>query len=456
MVLLLHSAVIERERRAALVSALLLLTLVGSWALGSEMTWFRHVAIAGFWGAALAFFLPLSRPAPIRIGPPAAGEAGRVDERDIIFAREEYEPGSEAFRTYYARHPEKKAVDDRLRRLPALLESGGLYYDPTLARRIRGEFDRLESLTRDVDGPVKTVPNRSGGAGVGASTNVGTNAGTGPSTDPGTETGTDPNTDLKAATGWVKRRVLELGADEVGVAKLDPRYVYSHVGRGPEPWGQPIEPTHPYAIVFTLEMRAEAVAAAPRLPITKETSRNYLRAAEISIRVAGEIRQRGYEARAHIAGSNYQVMAPPLAHAAGLGELGRLGYVISRRFGPRIRLGVVTTNLPLVSDDPVVFGVQDFCAVCRKCALACPSGSIPAGEKSVVRGIEKWPLEVESCLHYWRVAGSDCGLCMRVCPYSHPPTLVHNLVRWALPRSAVARRVSAWGDDWLYGSRSRR
>lgn len=428
---------IERERRAALVSGLVLLAVALAWVAGSGAASFRFAALAAVWGGAAAFFLPLSPPTPIRIRPPAAGEAARVDERDMMFAREDYAPGTEAYRRYYARHPEKKAVDDRIRRLPPLLAPGGRYYEFALAGRIRAEFARLERWIREVDGPV-TAPGEDG-----------PREADGPTTAPAED-------GPREATDWVKRRVLELGAAEVGVARLDPRHVYSHVGRGPEPWGAPIEATHPFAIAFTLEMRAAAVATAPRLPITQETSRNYLRAAEISIQLAREIRAAGHPARAHIAGSNYQVMATPVAHDAGLGELGRLGYLISPRFGPRIRLGVVTTTLPLRPDGPIVFGVQDFCAVCRKCATNCPSGSIPAGDPSVVRGVEKWPLEVESCLHYWRVAGTDCGLCMRVCPYSHPPTLTHNLVRWALRRSAVARRVSAWADDLLYGARVRR
>jgi epoxyqueuosine reductase QueG len=144
-------------------------------------------------------------------------------------------------------------------------------------------------------------------------------------------------------------------------------------------------------------------------------------------------------------------MLPPVAHAAGLGELGRMGYLISPRFGARIRLGAVTTDLPLIPDRPVVFGVQDFCSACRKCAVNCPSGAIPAEGKEWVRGVEKWQLGIEKCLHYWRVLGTDCGLCMKVCPYSHPPSFVHNLVRCGIGRSAFARKVSIWGDDLLYG-----
>jgi reductive dehalogenase len=255
-------------------------------------------------------------------------------------------------------------------------------------------------------------------------------------------------------TAEIKALITGWGADEVGVTRLDPMFVYSHVGRGPERWGTPIENRHAFAIAFTLEMDYACVEAAPELDITEETARKYLLGAEISIRLAAHIRSLGYPARAHIAGSNYQIMLPPVAVQAGLGELGRFGYLISPRFGARVRLGAVTTDLPLVPDKPVAFGAADFCEKCRKCAVNCPSGAIPTGKRTPVRGISKWPLKVEQCLYYWRLVGTDCGLCMKVCPFSHPPTLVHRLVRAGIRRSSFARQVSAWGDDLFYGKKA--
>ncbi len=175
----------------------------------------------------------------------------------------------------------------------------------------------------------------------------------------------------------------------------------------------------------------------------------------IAVELARYIRNLGYPARAHVSDSNYQIMMPAVAHDAGLGELSRMGYLISRKFGARVRLGGITTNLPLVPDRPVVFGVQDFCQVCLKCAENCPSSAIPTGAKTTVRGVEKWQLNIQSCHRYWRVAGTDCGLCMRVCPFSHPPTFLHNIVRKGIAHSAIARRMSVWGDDLLYGRRVR-
>lgn len=344
----------------------------------------------------------------------------RVDERTTMFAREEYKPGTEKYERYYSLHPEHKGFDDRLRQLPPLMTPGGRYYDHEVAQSIQHTFKTIAGMTDQVDGEVSSE-----------------------------QTQVDPS----ARTAAIRQKLEEMHAGEVGIARLNPALVYSHVGRGPEPWGKPIHLNHRYAIVYTLEMDYDRVERAPDIITTQESARQYLRAAKISIDLAAWIRGQGWSARAHISDSNYQIILPAVAHDSGLGEISRMGYLISRRYGPRVRLGAVTTDLPLVPDAPTAFGVQDFCRRCLKCATNCPSKAIPAGGKVNVRGVEKWQLDVERCLWYWRVAGTDCGLCMRVCPYSHPPSMVHRIIRYGIERSAFARVVSVWGEDLFYGRR---
>ncbi len=406
----------EGERRATCVSLTTCFLILALWLGGDAVLTYPRtlhlMAVAAAGLLAILFFGPWGRCRPIEIGEITE----RVDERDVIFAREEYAPGTERHEVYYARRPEKAAVDEMLRSLPPILEPGGRYYEPEAAERTQSLFTEIEAMLTRVDGPVAPE-------------------------------------EMPCDTEAIKSLALHLGADEVGIASLHPMFVYSHVGRGPETWGASIENRHRFAIVMAFEMDLTCVAQAPHLPITEESATQYRRGARVSIALAEKIRARGYPARAHIAGSNYQVMLPPLGHAAGLGELGRMGYLISPRFGARMRLGAVTTDLRLIPDRPIAFGVQDFCRRCLKCAANCPSGAIPREEKTLVRGVRKWPLDIEQCLRYWRTVGTDCGLCMRVCPYSHPSTWTHNLIRAGLRRSAFARAVSIWGDDLLYGRR---
>ena len=131
-----------------------------------------------------------------------------------------------------------------------------------------------------------------------------------------------------------------------------------------------------------------------------------------------------------------------------------MGLLITPRLGPRVRLGVVTTEMPLLpdapGDDP---SVLDFCTVCSKCATTCPVGAIPSGPRSEIDGALRWRIDDATCYRYWCRVGTDCGACMRVCPYSHPDSPAHAVVRWAIRRSASARRALLWLDDLFYGHR---
>ena len=343
----------------------------------------------------------------------------RFDERDTIFARFDLERDTEHYNEYYDAHPELKEVDDGIRQLPALLSPGGKRYDILRAPLVEALFELEKRNAAFVDGEAA----------------------------PSKKVQLDPS----SAASLLKGIARQLGAADAGIAALTRRYVYSHVGRGSEPWGAQINTSHRYVIAFTVPMRFDAVSHAPDIRITEETAQQYVFAQTISLTLAAYIRRLGYPARAHVSGSNYQVILPAVAYEAGLGEPGRLGYLISPKLGARIRLGAITTDLPLETDEPVNFGVQDFCTRCRKCATACPSAAIPKGEKSLVRGIEKWQLNSERCFRYWRLVGTDCGLCMKVCPFSHPDTLAHNIIRLGIRRSAVARRVAYWGEVLFYG-----
>ncbi len=226
--------------------------------------------------------------------------------------------------------------------------------------------------------------------------------------------------------------------------------MYSHIGRSPGIWGAPIDLGHTHAIAIAVEMQHDMVRQAPDVPAVTETAVQYFEAARIARILARYITLLGYEARAHVDG-NYRVLCIPVAVEAGLGELSRMGLLIHPKLGPRLRLSVVTTTLPLASDAPVDFGVQDFCGICKKCAVNCPSGSVDRGEKAVYQGVEKWRTNQDTCYRYWCLQGTDCAICMNVCPYAHPGTPLHNLVRFGISRNPLSRRLALRADDFFYG-----
>jgi epoxyqueuosine reductase QueG len=146
------------------------------------------------------------------------------------------------------------------------------------------------------------------------------------------------------------------------------------------------------------------------------------------------------------------VIASLVARDAGLGEIGRIGILMAPELGPRVRLGVLTTNLPLIPDSRFDGNsMLDFRTFCKKCAENCPSQSIPIDARTEIEGAFRWRIQADTCFRFWNAIGTDCGVCMAVCPYSHPDHWSHHAIHWAAHRSGVARRLALKMDDLFYG-----
>lgn len=380
------------------------------------------IPILALGGAILIVITPLVRCLiPLRRPVEPGGRPNRkVDERDIMFARGRLRPGSPEFEAYYAMRPENRAGDDRTRSHPGLLSPDAEKAEPLAFAEADAAFAITEALRDCVDGEVA-----------------------------------DERQDRSPEewTGRLKEIALAWGAVDVGVAELEPAHIYTHIGRGSGTWGAEVTLDHRWALAFTVEMDHRAVAQAPEAPVVAESARQYVESAKIAIHLASVIRDQGWPARAHIDG-NYRVIAPLVARAAGLGEIGRMGLLMTPKLGPRVRIGVVTTDIPLVADQPGDdLTVLDFCTICKKCATNCPVGAIPEGDREPIDGGRRWVIDDETCFRYWNVVGTDCATCMKVCPYSHPDNLMHSLVRKAIRLSPGTRNLMLWADDVVYGRR---
>lgn len=409
----------EKEERAFRLSLLFLLGLITANILFLLLPGVMRnlLFLAVFLTVSTAFFVIYFSSAPsasVKI----FGEQKKVDERDTIFSRFEHTEKSKNYNDYYTLRPKYKTVDDEIRSLPDILTAEHMKKDPILFSLAVAEDDCLKNFLPLVSGDVSEKK---------------------------MELSPFDNTQT------VKKITQYLGADICGVCELDQVYVYSHVGRGPEPFGAEIELKHKYAVVFAIEMSCELIAASPKPPVLVETEKKYVEVAKVAVILSNLIRRMGYEARAHIAGSNYQAILPPLGWKAGLGEIGRIGILITEKFGPRVRLGLVTTNLPLTPDRAKTFGVQDFCQKCKKCANNCPAQALSYGDKTEENGVLKWVLNREGCYRFWRKAGTDCAMCLYVCPYSKPQNWFHDSIRKLNAQSSVAQAVCLWADDYFYG-----
>jgi reductive dehalogenase len=239
----------------------------------------------------------------------------------------------------------------------------------------------------------------------------------------------------------------------VGIAKLNPNWIYSHEFNLITKEHYPLEIPDGCgsAVVMAVEMDYEGMRGSPDGIAGAATGLGYTRMALVANLVAAFIRNLGYKA---LPSGNDTALSVPLAMAAGLGEWSRMGLLVTEEFGPRVRLCKVFTDLPVECDSYRGFGVVEFCKACEKCATNCPSNAIPHGGMTTEgpnisnhSGVEKWYVNAERCFAAWAKNRMDCTDCIRVCPFNKPPGVIHDLARLLIKNTTLLNRALVWMDD---------
>ncbi len=258
---------------------------------------------------------------------------------------------------------------------------------------------------------------------------------------------------LPEGPALLSRHIKSLGyfltADIVGICQLPKSAVYN-----PDLKGNPINMDYRYAIVIVMQKHYPTVKASQGHDWVADalSLQAYENGAMVAEVMANYIRRLGYPALAQHVGSGYSVLIPPLLLWAGIGEVSRAGIILNPFLGLNYKAAAVLTDMPLLPDKPVDFGLQDFCQRCRKCAQMCPGKAISAGEKVMYNGYETWKLNEQRCSSFIALnkRGIWCNMCVKVCPWTQPNTWPHNLVRWGVQRFGLARTLAIKGDQ-LWG-----
>jgi len=260
----------------------------------------------------------------------------------------------------------------------------------------------------------------------------------------------------------MKHAAMFFGASLAGVAELNPLWIYDEYlppenateleaaqretggstglryetmnrrsGQGRAPRYVPADMK--WVIAMAFEEDYYAIANSYGKLASAACGNGYSRMAFTSTTLAMFINELGWRA---IPAGNQTALSIPIAIDAGLGQLGRNGILITPKYGPRVRLAKVITDMPLVPDSPIDFGVTEFCESCLLCASkeGCPSGSITDGERSwkgpsiaCSPGSLKWYVQPESCNDF---NDFSCSNCKRVCPFNKPNnSWLHRMIR---------------------------
>jgi reductive dehalogenase len=265
-----------------------------------------------------------------------------------------------------------------------------------------------------------------------------------------------PRDDPKYNTRLVKEAARFYGADMVGICRHDRRWIYTKgyhlITR--EEYDIHIPDEYQYVINIAVASDYEYYKYAPAFPAAAAVGLGYSKMAFVAGHTAQFLRQLGYRA---IPSGNDTALNIPYAIQAGLGELGRQGVLITPKFGPRVRLCMIFTDFPLVCDEPMEFGVTQFCEACLKCAKHCPGQAISRGPRTTeptsisnAGGSLKWYVDVEKCYRFWAKNGIDCGNCIRVCAFNKPVGKLHDLTRWFIEHFPQMDSAITRADD-LFG-----
>lgn len=266
-------------------------------------------------------------------------------------------------------------------------------------------------------------------------------------------------TSREDTTARIKKAALTFGAKMVGICEVDERWLYAKKFQRETQHSQDLNlPAHlKYAIVLIHPMDYELTQTIPSAIGGTSTGTGYTESLAGANTLAQFITNLGYEA---VASLNDTALSVPMAIQAGLGEYGRNGLLITPKYGPRVRISKVFTDLPLNVDQPIEFGVQKMCNLCRKCADNCPVKAIPHGlpqaeppNFSSHAGLIKWTVNAEKCFKFWVNMNTDCAICIRVCPYNKDYSKWWHRLGIRLTNTPL-RRLLLWLDQkWKFGER---
>jgi len=217
-------------------------------------------------------------------------------------------------------------------------------------------------------------------------------------------------------TEAIRKKAWGMGFGEVGFTKFDRRYVFASKKR----WSK-----FEHAICLAYEQDYEKTQSIPSMDAEETHYGTYEIEGKIAIDLAAYIRSKGYRAQIHNP-SDHSASVIAMFVAAGLGQLGANGQLLSPHFGSRSRLMIITTDAPVVYDQPEDYGINKFCEMCQVCVDRCPGRAL-VKDKVWWRGTEKNKLIYDRCRPVMaRYEG--CGVCMKVCPiqkYGMKPVMEH-------------------------------
>jgi O-acetylhomoserine (thiol)-lyase len=219
----------------------------------------------------------------------------------------------------------------------------------------------------------------------------------------------------------VKREADRLGINLIGFANVERWQNQNEIVK--EYWPQTIWPWSKTVISMAVQIYLPMLETTPSVVYSElyNTTNRFLD--ECAYRVANFLNRQGFCAhffpRDCYGDISVLVKKPEAAFShviagkyAGLGTIGMNHTLLTKAYGPRVRLVSVITDAPL-PPDPMIDG--DICIRCGACARRCPMQAFTPREDRLIADMDK-----HKCAAYHQKLKNEfrypCGLCTSVCP----------------------------------------
>jgi len=207
----------------------------------------------------------------------------------------------------------------------------------------------------------------------------------------------------------VVKKAESLGIDLIGFAPVDENLIFKNDYVGG------IEILYENAIVLGMEMDFKAIDNAPEPQAGLESLRIYAELGTATNTLTDFIRSKGYRAIAcHPLGG--PILYPAMAVKAKLGQIGRQGLLITKKFGPRQRLSMISINAgPLPDINNQEIDISSYCEKCRRCLSLCPVKAI-SDTPVINKNGTVTRIDSDKCFDYfYKTVG--CSVCIETCPF---------------------------------------
>ncbi len=116
-----------------------------------------------------------------------------------------------------------------------------------------------------------------------------------------------------------------------------------------------------------------------------------------------------------------QIQHKTIATRAGLGWIGKSALLITKEYGPAVRLATVLTDAEFKTGTPVN---ESHCGSCRKCMEVCPAGAItgrnwePGAARESIYDAFACRQTAGKLAKQQGIKATICGICIGACPWT--------------------------------------